>query len=197
MVIVLVRHGETEWSRTGRHTGRTDIDLAPKGRRDAEAIARRLHRRTWAAVLTSPLRRAMETCRLAGLMGDAVIDDDLREWDYGDYEGLTTPEILTRDPTWSLWRDGCPGGEVPADVGRRADRVVDRLKAVDGDAVVFAHGHILRVIGARWANEPPAFGARLMLSTASLSTLGWEHGEQAFVAWNDTGHQTTTEDDDG
>jgi len=197
VVIVLVRHGETEWSRTGRHTGRTDIDLAPKGRRDAEAIARRLHRRTWAAVLTSPLRRAMETCRLAGLMGDAVIDDDLREWDYGDYEGLTTPEILTRDPTWSLWRDGCPGGEVPADVGRRADRVVDRLKAVDGDAVVFAHGHILRVIGARWANEPPAFGARLMLSTASLSTLGWEHGEQAFVAWNDTGHHTTTEDDDG
>jgi probable phosphoglycerate mutase len=195
-MIVLVRHGETEWSRTGRHTGRTDIELDATGRRDAAAIARRVRGRRWAAVLTSPMRRAMETCRLAGLSGRAVVDEDLHEWDYGQYEGLTTPEILARDPTWSLWRDGCPGGEVPAEVGRRADRVIERLKAADGDAVVFAHGHILRVIGARWANEPPAFGARLMLSTASLSTLGWEHGVQALRGWNDTSHHAPTSGDD-
>jgi probable phosphoglycerate mutase len=195
-VIVLVRHGETEWSRTGRHTSRTDIALSPTGRRHAAAIGRRMRGLEWAAVLTSPMRRARETCELAGLGGQAVVDEDLREWDYGDYEGLTTPEILERDPSWSLWRDGCPGGEQPADVGRRADRVIGRLKAVGGDAVVFAHGHVLRVVGARWASEPPAFGSRLMLSTASLSTLGWEHGVQALTVWNDTTHHGLEPEDD-
>jgi probable phosphoglycerate mutase len=186
--VVLVRHGETEWSREGRHTGRSDIDLTDRGRRQAEATGRRLAGASWSLVLTSPLRRATDTCRLAGLGDHATLDDDLMEWDYGDYEGLTTTEICSRDPAWSLWRDGCPGGEKPDDVGRRADRVLERLRATDGDAVVFAHGHILRVIAARWVDEPPAFGARLMLSTASMSTLGAEHDVPAVALWNDTSH---------
>jgi probable phosphoglycerate mutase len=186
--IVLVRHGETEWSRAGRHTGRTDVELTATGRRQAAAIGRRLAGRPWAVVRSSPLRRARDTCRLAGLGDRVVIDEDLREWDYGDYEGLTTPEVLERDPSWSLWQDGCRGGEAPADVGRRADRVIERLRAAGGDAVVFAHGHLLRVVGARWVGEPPAFGARLMLSTGSLSVLGWEHGVEAISAWDETSH---------
>jgi len=190
VTVVLVRHGETEWSRSGRHTGRTDIELTGTGRRQAEAAGRRLAGETWALVLSSPLRRALETCRLAGLGAQVVVDEDLREWDYGDYEGLTTPEILLREPSWSLWRDGCPGGEQPQDVGRRADRVIERLRASDGDAVVFAHGHLLRVLGARWAEQPPAFGARLMLSTGSISTLGSEHDVPALATWNDTSHLT-------
>jgi probable phosphoglycerate mutase len=186
--VVLVRHGETEWSRDGRHTGRSDIDLTDRGRRQAEATGQRLAGASWSLVLTSPLRRAFDTCRLAGLGDRAAPDDDLMEWDYGEYEGLTTPEICARDPSWSLWREGCPGGEMPDDVGGRADRVLERLRAPSGDAVVFAHGHILRVLAARWVGEPAAFGARLMLSTASLSTLGTEHDVPAVSLWNDTSH---------
>jgi broad specificity phosphatase PhoE len=189
MKIVLVRHGETEWSRTGRHTGRTDVELNATGRREARATGRRLAGEAWSVVLSSPLRRALDTCRLAGLDDRVVVDEDLREWDYGDYEGLTTPDILERVPTWSLWRDGCPGGETPADVGRRVDRVIARLRGAGGDAAVFAHGHVLRVLGGRWVGEPPAFGARLVLSTASVSTLGWEHAVPALTVWNDTSHR--------
>ncbi len=188
MTIALVRHGETDWSRTGRHTSRTDVELTETGRRQAVATGRRLAGREWALVLSSSMRRALETCRLAGLADAVTVDDDLREWDYGEYEGLTTPAIRERDPSWSLWRDGCPGGEAALDVGRRADRVIARLRAADGDAVVFAHGHLLRVLGARWVGEPPAFGARLVLWTASLSTVGWEHGVAALTRWNDTSH---------
>jgi broad specificity phosphatase PhoE len=188
VTIVLVRHGETEWSRTGRHTGRTDVDLTETGRRQAEATGRRLAGRPWSVVLSSPLRRALDTCRLAGLADGVVVDDDVCEWDYGEYEGLTTPAIRARDPSWSLWRDGCPGGETATDVGRRADRVVARLRAAGGDAVVFSHGHLLRVLGARWVGEAPAFGAHLVLSTASVSSLGSEHGVEALVEWNDTSH---------
>jgi broad specificity phosphatase PhoE len=188
VTIVLVRHGETEWSRTGRHTGRTDVDLTETGRRQAEATGRRLAGRPWSVVLSSPLRRALDTCRLAGLADRVAVDDDLCEWDYGEYEGLTTPAIRARDPSWSLWRDGCPGGETAGDVGRRADRVVARLRAAGGDAVVFSHGHLLRVVGARWVGEAPAFGAHLVLSTASVSSLGPEHGVDALVEWNDTSH---------
>jgi len=188
VTIVLVRHGETEWSRTGRHTGRTDVELTDSGRHQAAATGRRLEGADWAVVLSSPMRRALDTCRLAGLAGRVIVDEDLREWDYGDYEGLTTTAIHARDPSWSLWRDGCPGGETALDVGRRADRVIERLRAADGDGVVFAHGHLLRVMGARWVGEAPAFGARLVLSTASVSTLGWEHAVAALTVWNDTGH---------
>jgi broad specificity phosphatase PhoE len=182
--IVLVRHGETQWSLDGRHTSRTDVALTGTGRRQAEATGRRLAGVAWSLVLCSPMGRAIDTCRLAGLGDAAVIDDDLMEWDYGDYEGLTTTTILARDPSWSLWRDGCPRGERPEEVGRRADRVIARLLSAGGDAVAFAHGHVLRVIGARWVGEAPAFGARLVLSTGSLSALGWEHGVPALSGWN-------------
>jgi probable phosphoglycerate mutase len=188
VTIALVRHGETDWSLTGRHTSRTDVELTETGRRQAAATGRRLAGQEWSLVLSSPMRRALETCRLAGLADRVIVDDDLREWDYGEYEGLTTPAIRERDPSWSLWRDGCPGGETAVDVGRRADRVVERLCAADGGAVVFAHGHLLRVLGARWVGEPPAFGARLVLSTASLSIVGWEHAIASLTVWNDTSH---------
>jgi len=186
--IVLVRHGETEWTRTGLHTGWTDVALTAKGRRQAAAAAPRLAGRHWSLVLTSPLTRAIETCRLAGLGDGAVVDDDLPEWDYGEYDGLTTAAIRERNPTWSLWRDGCPGGEAVADVAARADRVIGRCLAVDGEVAVFSHGHLLRVLGARWVGADPTFGAHLLLSTASISVLGWERDTQAIVEWNDTSH---------
>src|SRR5437764_7448329 len=154
MEIVLVRHGETEWSRSGQHTSRTDLPLIEEGRERAQALAPLLTGWEFSLVLTSPLRRARETCELAGFADRAAICEDLREWDYGDYEGLTTPQIREERPGWSLWRDGCPNGEQPDEVGARADRALDRLRSGDGNALAFAHGHIFRVIAARWIEQP-------------------------------------------
>lgn len=183
--IFLVRHGQTAWSRTGRHTSRTDMPLEAEGVAQAEAVGGLLLRRGFALVLTSPLQRAAETCRLAGF-GDRAEDcPDLFEWDYGEYEGQTTDEIRQERPGWSLWADGVPGGETAADVGRRADRVVSRAQAVEGDTLCFAHGHFLRVLAARWTGLPPA-GARLFaLAPGSLSVLGWERETPVIVRWNE------------
>jgi probable phosphoglycerate mutase len=182
--VVLVRHGETEWSRSGRHTGRTDLPLTDAGRREAKALRRPLAERRFAIVLTSPLTRAVETCRLAGLGAGAERRDDLMEWDYRRYEGRTQAEIRAEAPGWDLWRDGCPGGESAADVGRRADRVLAELRAADGDAAVFAHGHLLRVLAARWLGLSPEAGRIFALGTATLSVLGSEHDARAVQLWN-------------
>jgi broad specificity phosphatase PhoE len=192
--VVLIRHGETEWSASGRHTGRTDLPLTHAGRHQAALVNARLVGATWALVLTSPLQRAMDTCRLAGLGAEAEIDPDLREWDYGDYEGLTTPDIHAAQPDWWLWTDGCPGGEQPADVGARCDRVIERCRQAggDGDVALFAHGHILRALGARWVGAPTQLGGSLLLSTASVSVLGWDRDVPALSRWNDTGHLDPT-----
>lgn len=184
MSIVLVRHGETEWSASGQHTSRTDLPLTERGRGLARDLGRHLAPRSFADVLSSPLRRARETAELAGFEDRLSIDEDLREWDYGEYEGLTTPQIREQRPDWDLWRDGCPGGESPAAVTARADRVLSRLRQVEGDCIVFAHGHILRVIAARWVEQPTAFGARLALSTGTLSTLGYERETPVVAEWN-------------
>jgi probable phosphoglycerate mutase len=183
--VLLVRHAATEWSVAGRHTGRTDLPLMPVGRQAAVRIARRLEGQSFELVLTSPLRRARETCELSGLGREAKSIADLAEWDYGEYEGLTSAEIAQRHPGWSLWRDGCPGGESPSEVGARADAVIALLCGLHGAAAVFAHGHILRVLAARWVQAEPQFGARLMLGTATLSTLCAEHGTRAISSWND------------
>jgi broad specificity phosphatase PhoE len=182
--IVVVRHGETEWSASGRHTSRTDLPLTDPGRRRAEGLAAALSQWTFAVVLSSPLRRARETCEIAGFAARAELDDDLREWGYGEYEGLTTPEIRERDPDWSLWRDGCPGGEHPAEVAARADRVLGRLAAARGDGLVFAHGHLLRVLGARWVSLEAASGARLALGAGAISVLGHERDTRVIERWN-------------
>jgi len=184
--VVLARHAETEWSRDGRHTGRTDIPLTDRGRAAARALAPRLRERRFALVLVSPLARARETCELCGLGAAAQPRDDLMEWDYGDYEGLTTPEIRARRPGWSLWRDGCPGGELAGEVGARADRVIAELRAAGGDCAVFSHGHLLRVLGARWVELAAEHGGRLGLSTGSISVLGYERRTAILAHWNDT-----------
>lgn len=182
--IVLVRHTETEWSRDGRHTGRTDIPLTGRGREIAARLARRLADRSFAKVLVSPLRRARETCELCGLSSQAQVRDELAEWDYGDYEGMTTEEITRRMPGWTLWGDGCPGGEDAEQVGARARKVIDELASVQGEAAVFSHGHMLRVLAACWIELEPARGARLPLSTGAVSTLGFEHGVRTLDRWN-------------
>jgi broad specificity phosphatase PhoE len=184
--VVLVRHGETEWTRTGQHTGKTDIPLTDEGRRQAELLLGSLSGWRFARVLTSPLSRAADTCRLAGLGDAAEVSDDLLEWDYGDYEGVTTAQIREERPDWNLWRDGCPGGEEPGEVGARADRIVAQLQRLDGDAALFAHGHVLRVLAARWIELGPEWGARLVLTTATLSILGWERETRAIRLWNAT-----------
>jgi probable phosphoglycerate mutase len=181
---VLVRHGETEWSRSGQHTSRTDLPLLDEGRERARRIGSELAGRSFALVMCSPLLRARQTCELAGFLDQAEIVDDLREWDYGEYEGLTTPEIREQVPDWNLWRDGCPGGEAPAQATARADRVIERALAVDGDALAFAHGHILRVTGARWTEADVAFGARLKLGAGSISSLGFERETRVLSRWN-------------
>jgi broad specificity phosphatase PhoE len=180
----LVRHGETEWSANGRHTGTTDLPLTERGRAAARVVAAAVRGHAFAAVLTSPLQRARETCSLAGLGDAAVVDDDLREWDYGEYEGLTTAQIRDSVPGWTVWRDGCPGGESAADVGARADRVVAKLRNIEGDVAVFAHGHFLRVLGARWCGLAPKAGAVLALDTATLCRLGWEREQSVVRMWN-------------
>ena len=181
--VVLVRHGETEWSVSRRHTGRSDIDLTERGRHEAELVRARLAGWRFALVLASPLRRARETAELAGL--DPQLDDDLLEWDYGAYEGRTTEEIRRQRPGWSLWRDGVPGGETVAEVGARADRLLPELEAAGGDVAVFAHGHLLRVLTARWLGLEPAAGRLFALDPATISVLGHEHEWPALRAWNE------------
>jgi broad specificity phosphatase PhoE len=187
--IVLVRHAETEWSREGRHTGRADIPLSDRGRTVAATLAERLRSWRFQLVLVSPLARARETCELAGLQAQAQPREELLEWDYGDYEGLTTPQIRERRPGWQLWHDGCPGGESAADVGARADQAIAELKALDGAAggaiAIFSHGHMLRVLGARWIGLAPADGARLGLCTGAISVLGYERETPILARWND------------
>jgi probable phosphoglycerate mutase len=190
--ILLVRHGQTEWSLSGRHTGRTDIPLTDEGRRTAVLLGGRLAGAPWKGlrgveVRTSPLRRAADTCHEAGFAG-AKEWDALLEWDYGDYEGRTPAELQELRPGWNVWRDGVPNGESPGDVAARADEVVAWARSAPRDVLVFAHGHVLRALGARWLGLPPSFGASLRLDPASLSVLGWAYGEPAIERWNDTGH---------
>jgi len=188
--VVLVRHGETEWSRTTRHTGRSDVPLDPEGEAQAARLGYRLRGWRFAEVLYSPLQRARRTCELAGLAASARPDPDLQEWDYGDYEGRTAEEIRSGRPGWAIWRDGVVGGETLSDVGRRADSVIARVLAVEGDVALFAHGHLLRILAARWCRLPAVAGERLALSPASVSVLGYEHESAVIALWNDTSHLT-------
>lgn len=186
-VIYAVRHGETAWSLSGQHTGLTDLPLTPSGEHRAHRLVARLAGCSFAAVLTSPLQRAARTCELAGFGAAAAREGDLVEWDYGDYEGRRSVEIHAERPDWLLFRDGCPGGESPAQVGARADRVVHRLRAVGGDVLIFSSGHFLRTLAARWLGLPPSAGQSFLLGTASVSILGYEHNlqEPAIHLWND------------
>jgi probable phosphoglycerate mutase len=181
---ITVRHGETEWSQSGQHTSFTDLPLLPIGRERATKLAEPLSQWSFELVLSSPLRRARETCELAGFGEETVDVEALREWDYGEYEGLTTPQIRELRPDWLLWRDGCPGGESPDDVRARVDSVLARLDEVTGDVLVFAHGHILRVLAARWAGLDVSGGARLVLSPGSISVLGHEREWSVIERWN-------------
>jgi broad specificity phosphatase PhoE len=189
-VVYLARHGETAWSLSGQHTGRTDLPLTERGEANARALAARLSGLSFAKVFTSPLQRAIRTCQLAGFGEKAEADPDLVEWDYGQYEGRRTVEILEERPDWYLFRDGCPGGETPDQVGARADRVIDRIRAVRSDVLLFSSAHILRVLAARWLGLGAAGGRYFVLSTASLSLLGYEHnlGEPVIRLWNDSHH---------
>jgi probable phosphoglycerate mutase len=182
--LYLVRHGETEWSRDKKHTGRIDIPLTERGEEEARAVAPLLAGHEFSRVVSSPLSRALETCRLAGLGDRAEIDANLLEWDYGEHEGITTAEIHETEPDWVLWRDGCPDGESPADVGARADAFLADVAGASGDVAVFGHGHMLRVVAARWLKLEPAAGSRFALGTGTLSVLGWEHDWHAFRSWN-------------
>lgn len=184
--VFLVRHGETEWSRTGKHTGRTDIPLTERGREQAVAVGAALRGRRFALVLTSPLERAAETCRLAGYGEVAERREELMEWDYGAYEGRKTVDIREERPGWTLWRDGVTGGETAADVGARADRVIAELRALTGDAAVFAHGHLLRVLAARWIGLAPWAGQLLALDPATISVVGYERETPVLRSWNVT-----------
>ena len=188
MTVVLIRHGATEWSVTGKHTSTTDVPLTASGRRDAERVSQRLARREFGLVLSSPRSRARVTAELAGYGAAAQIDEDLAEIDYGEYEGLTTPEIRVDVPGWSVWTHGSPGGETVDECGARTDRVIQRALAADGDTLVFAHGHLLRILGARWIELPAIYGGNLLLHTASICELGFERERRAIVLWNDTLH---------
>jgi broad specificity phosphatase PhoE len=184
MEIVLVRHGETEWSRDRRHTGRTDVPLTAAGRRQAERLRDALAEWSFTRVLSSPLSRALDTCRLAGYGDQPELSDALLEWDYGEYEGETTDRIRESRPGWNLWRDGCPGGETVADVSARLDPLVSELRDSEGDVALFAHGHVLRVLAARWLEMVPEAGARFWLATATISALGFERENAVFRRWN-------------
>ncbi len=189
-VVYLARHGETAWSLSGQHTGLTDLPLTDRGERNAHKLGTQLRGRCFARVFTSPLRRAARTCELAGFGAQADIDRDLLEWNYGEYEGLRTAEIHAQRPDWQLFRDGCPGGESPGEVGARADRVVNRVRAVEGNVLIFSSGHFLRVLTARWLGLEPPAGRYFLLSTASLSALSYEHdlSQPVIQLWNDTHH---------
>jgi broad specificity phosphatase PhoE len=181
----LVRHGETEWARLGRHTGRTDIPLNERGKAQAVGLGDRLREQSFALVLTSPLSRAANTARLGGFGDVAVVDDDLREWDYGDVEGMRTDEIRERHPGWTIWRGPWSGGETIDEVAARADRVLARVRDVNGDVLLFSHGHLLRVLAARWLGLAPAAGGMWALSTATISLLGWERETPVIERWNE------------
>jgi broad specificity phosphatase PhoE len=183
--IYLIRHGETEWSLSGKHTGVSDIPLTEHGRQQARVLRQELLAKNFRLVLTSPLRRARDTCELAGFGARAGIDPDLMEWNYGDYEGLTSEQIHAHRPAWTIFNDGGgPGGETAEQVGVRVDRVIARLRAASGDAVLFAHGHVLRVLAARWLGLAPGAGAHFLLDTATLCVLSAEHGVAALKRWN-------------
>jgi probable phosphoglycerate mutase len=182
--VFLIRHGETEWSRSGQHTGITDIPLTENGRTVARLLAPILAKVAFARIFTSPLQRARETCALTGLGERAEIDHDLVEWNYGDYEGLTPKEIDIKAPGWMLFRDGCPGGESPEDVGRRVDSVIERVRVVERDVALFAHGHVFRVFAARWIGLPAAAGCHFLLDTATVSVLSYYRGVPAIKRWN-------------
>ena len=189
-IVCLARHGETAWSLSAQHTGLTDLPLTQRGELNAKALGRRLQDIAFVTVFTSPLKRAVRTCELAGFGSKAEVDRDLLEWNYGQYEGLRTREIRERHPDWQLFRDGCPGGETPDQVGARADRIVARARNVPGNVLLFSSGHFLRVLAARWLGLDAAAGRSFTLDTASLSILGYEHdqSEPAIRLWNDTGH---------
>lgn len=182
--VLLVRHGETEWSRSGRHTGRTDVPLNAEGRHAASGLQPILAGMRFGKVCCSPLLRARETCERAGFAAGVTIEPDLMEWDYGDYEGLTSEQIRQGNPDWLVFRDGCPGGESPQSVGDRADRVIQALRTAEGPVAVFAHGHLLRVLAARWLGQPASFGARLLLDTAAVSVLSCYQDLPAIRIWN-------------
>ena len=184
--ILLIRHGETEWSRSGQHTGTTDLPLTADGERRAAALRERIGERRYALVATSPLQRARRTCELAGLSDRAEVIDDLRELDYGSYEGRRTVDIRKERPGWNIWRDGTPGGEELDDAGARADRIVERALAAGGDVALFGHGHFLRVVGARWIGLAAQAGSGLALGTAALCDLGFERERRVIWLWNDT-----------
>jgi len=192
-LVYLARHGETAWTLSGQHTGRTDLPLTERGELQARALGERLRGSVFAKVLTSPSQRAVRTCALAGFGAAAEIDPDLAEWDYGDYEGRRTAEILTERPDWRLFRDGAPEGEMPEQIGARADRVIAKIRAVDDNVLLVSSAHISRVLTARWLGLPPSGGRYFWLSTASLSTLGYEHDltEPIIRLWNDTSHVET------
>jgi len=189
-IVALARHGETAWSATGQHTGLTDLPLTERGEQNARQLGERLRSMSFDRVLTSPLRRAHDTCRLAGFADRAEVVPELVEWNYGDYEGLRTDEIRERRPDWDLFRDGCPGGENSDDVARRADSVIAKIRSAPGNVLVFSSGHFLRVFAARWMAVAPAMGRHLALSTASLSIVGYDHNltEPVIRLWNDTKH---------
>jgi len=192
-IIYLARHGETAWTVSGQHTGLTDLPLTERGRRNARRLGERLKGLTFAKVFTSPLQRALCTCQLAGFGSVAETDRDLVEWNYGQYEGLRSAEIYAQRPDWQLFRDGCPGGESPDQIGARAGRVVERVRGADGDVLVFSSGHFLRVLAASWLKLEPRAGMYLLLSTASLSLLSYEHAlsQPVIQLWNDTSHVGT------
>ena len=189
-VIYLARHGETAWSLSGQHTGRTDLPLTERGERNARQLGQRLRGLSFHLILTSPLQRAMRTCDLAGFRPGSIVDQDLLEWDYGEYEGRRSADIQKQRPGWQLFRDGCPGGESPDQVAARADRIVSRLRATHGNVLIFSSGHFLRVLAARWIGLAAEAGRYFMLSTASLSALGYEHDRSQPVIrlWDDTRH---------
>ena len=182
--IYLMRHGETQWSLSGKHTGVSDIPLTEHGRQQARLLRQELVTRSFQLVLTSPLRRARETCELAGLAERAEIDPDLMEWNYGDYEGLTSDQIHAHRPAWTVFNDGGPGGETPEQVGVRVDRVIAKVRAAMSDAALFAHGHVLRVLAARWLGLSPSAGAHFLLDTATVCVLSSERGVAALKRWN-------------
>ncbi|MEM7135685.1 MAG: histidine phosphatase family protein [Myxococcota bacterium] len=186
--VILVRHGQTEWSASGKHTGRTDIPLTELGRRQADALREMLHHRPFARVLASPLMRAWQTMERAGYGDVAVATDDLMEWDYGEYEGRRTDDIRVDVPGWSVWTHPVTGGESLSDIGARADRVIAQANAEDGPVALFAHGHLLRVLAARWIELPPEAGRHLRLDTATVSVLGWDRENRVLRQWNESCH---------